>query len=159
MAEYQIVEGTLKMEVERDDPGTIRGNFTPIVRLRNAATQPYGGNLMGKYRISPGIIHISYLWVWNSSLRPGTPTGTGVSRYYFVLPDVITDDMISGNIAEHGSVRMFDGTMEMSGHPNLYNAIPRSVIAEVDKREWGPSSPFGLTKAGQYITVGIWWLT
>jgi hypothetical protein len=134
----------------------VSANFVPVLKLQSASEQPSGGNLLGKYRIAPGIVHLSYLLVWNSDFIPGTPSGSGTSRYYFPLPDEVPE--ISGNIAEHGSVRMFDGSKEYSGVPSLYNSINRAVIAEVNGERWGVSTPFPLNKISQYISLGIWWL-
>lgn len=134
----------------------VSADFVPVLRLQSASVQPSGGNLLGRYRIAPGIVHVSYLLVWNSGFSPGVPSGAGTSRYYFPLPDEIPE--ISGNIAEHGSVRMFDGSKEYSGVPSLYNAINRAVIAAVNGERWGVSTPFPLNKNLQYISLGIWWL-
>ena len=135
----------------------VSANFAPVLKLQSASLQPSGGQLFGKYRIAPGIVHVSYLLVWKSGFNPGVPGGTGTSRYYFPLPDGVPD--VSGNIAEHGSVRMFDGSKEYSGVPNLYGGIPRAVIAEVAGQRWGVSTPFPMDRNTQYLSLGIWWLT
>ena len=135
----------------------ITANFTPVWKLQSAAVQPSGGQMFGKYRIAPGIVHISYLLVWKAGLLNGAGSGSGTSRYYFELPPEIPN--ITGNIAEHGSVRMFDGSNELSGVPTLYAGIERAIIAEVAGQRWGISTPFRLDRNTQYISLGIWWLT
>jgi len=134
------------------------GQFAPVVKLQSAASQPSGGELLGRYRIAHGLVMVSYAWIYKPDLVHGVPSGQGTSRYYFELPAEITDDLIDSNIAEHGSVRMFDGRDEMSGHPHLYSAIPRAVIAEVAGQRWNVNTPFTMNQNSQYITLGVWWI-
>lgn len=161
------LDGTPIMEIPKNggspDPppgngsGVIKGNFTPEFKLQSAASHPTGGILVGRYSVTEALAVVSFLFVWQPDHVAGVPGPTGTSRYYFLLPEIVRP-YATNNVAEHGSVRMFDGKEEWSGVPSLYNAIDHAVIAEVDGQKWGVSTPFPLAKNTQYISLGIHWI-